>query len=320
MPSNTPIVARLQKVGIAKETTWGTAAATPAYTLRVKDVKAETNVKFVKDEGMRGVNAKTFDVYDGTHEGSIDLDVEVFPEDFPLFLKAILGSETVTGAATPYSHAFALANTAQPPSLTFFHDTGFEVRVYAGCMVESVQLKWAKDAGLEASIKMSSKPFVVGTQWVPSFATTSQWIGWQTAVTIGGTANQKLVGFDITWKRALYIQHAANNTQAPTAIISQDIEVTGKATFDINDDTELNYMLNNTKPAFLFTMTQPGANGPVLTIQMSKCAFMKDSESGKSVFEGDTSWEAIANPTDALGGTGLSPCQVTIQNAVTTAY
>lgn len=318
MPSTTPVIARLQKVGIAKETAWGTAATAPTYTLRFKDIKAETDIKFVKDEGLRGVNAKTFDVYDGTHEGTIDLNVEVYPEDFPLLLKAMLGAETLTGAAIPYTHAFALANTAQPPSLTIFHDTGFEVRAYAGVMLEDLQIKWAKDAGLEASIKGKSKPFTIGSQWVPSFATTQQWIGWQTSVLLGGSSNVKMVGFDLDLKRSLYVQHAANNTQAPTAIVADALEVTGKASFDITDDTELNYMLNNTKPALAVTMTQAGTNPPVIAFQMSKCAFLKDSESGKTVYEGDVSWEGIANATD--GGTGLSPCLITVQNAVATAY
>lgn len=317
MPSNVPVIAQLQKVGIAKEVAWGTAIATPAYTLRIKDIKAETSNKQVKDEGLRGVNAKLFGVYDGVHETSIDITALVFPEDIPLLIKTLLSTETVTGS-TVYTHAFKLDATGQPPSLTVFHDNGFEVRVYPGCMAESLSFKWSKDGGLEASIKMKGKPFAVGSQWVPSFAATEQFIGWQTTVMLAGSSNAKMVGFDIELKRALYVQHAANNTQEPTAIVSGPIEVSGKATFDVTDDTELNYMINNTQPVLLVTMTETGTNPPSISWQMSKCAFMKDAETGKTVVEGDMSWEAVVNLTD--GTTTLTPCLITVQNAVTLAY
>jgi hypothetical protein len=185
------------------------------------------------------------------------------------------------------------------------------MRQFAGTMLEEVTLKWANGGDIEYSVKGQGYPSAVATTVTPTTTTTIPLQGWQASVTLGGTANINMVGFDLSLKRKLYVQYAANNTQKPTAIVALGLEVTGKATFDKADDTELSDFLSNTQPALSIVLTQPVTNY-VLTLQMSKCAFIKDPVTTKEVVQGDVEFSAIDNSTD--GG----PIKITLANSVAT--
>lgn len=295
-------------LGLAKETTWGTATA-PTFTIPVKDVKPEDVIAYVKDQGIRGAMAQTYAVIPGVSQSNFQIDGEVYPDSFGLLVLAMLGQDSVTGAASPYTHKFQLARTSQPPSLTPSWYDGTNVRQYAGQVMEELQIKWSKGGALEFSAKSQGKTSATAAGITPSPGSTVPFVGWEFTCNLGGTANQNLVGFDITLKRKLYVQHPANNSQDPAAIIALGLEVTGKGTFDKVDDTELSDFLSNTQPPLVLTGTQ-GTSGDVLTLQMTKCAFLKDPITAKEVVQGDVEFEGVDNSTD--GG----PILVSLQNAV----
>jgi hypothetical protein len=297
-------------LGLAKETTWGTAVA-PTYTIPTKDVKPEDVDAYVKDQGIRGAMALTYNIIPGVSQSNFEIDGEVFPDSFGLLALAMLGSDTVTGAAAPYTHSFKLARTSQPPSLTPTWYDGTSIRQYAGHIGEELQIKWSKGAAVEYTFKSQGKSSATTTGVTPSPTSTIPFIGWEFTCNLGGTPNQNLVGFDITLKRKLYVQHPANNSQDPAAIIALGLECTGKATFDKVDDTELSAFLQNTQPVLVLTGTQSGS-GDVITIQMSKCAFIKDPITAKEVVQGDVEFEGVDNTTD--GG----PVLISLKNAVAT--
>jgi hypothetical protein len=294
-------------LGVAKESTYGTAV-TPTFFPPFKDVKPEDVIDYIKDQGIRGAMALTYNVITGIQHSTMDISTDAYPDSLGLFLLAVLGSDTVTGSASPYSHALKLARTAQPPSLTHSYYDGTSIRQFAGHIVEEVSLKWAANASLEVSVKSQGKvSTILGSAVTPTPTTTTPFAGWQFNATLGGTANLNLVGFDISLKRKLYVQHAANNSSQPSAIIAGGLEVTGKATFDKVDDTELNAFLNNTQPSFVFQGTQSGTSFG-LTINMGKCAFLKDPVTAKEVVQGDVEFEAIDNTTN------VGPVAITLVN------
>lgn len=297
-------------LGYAKEATFGTAVA-PTYYVPFKDAKPVDEIDYIKDQGTRGSMAATYNVIAGLQHSTMDLSGEVFPDIFGLPLLAILGTDSVTGSSSPYTHAFKLARTAQPPSLTHTYYDGTSIRQYAGQMLEEVSLKWASNAALEYSLKSQGKASTTTTSLTPTPTSTIPFAGWQFSVTLGGSANLNLVGFDISLKRKLYVQHAANNSAQPTAVIAGGLEVTGKATFDKADDTELSAFLNNTQPSFVLTGTQPGT-GFGLTINMNKCAFLKDAVTAKEVVQGEVEFESLDNTVN--GG----PVAITLINGVAT--
>lgn len=293
-------------LGVAKEVTWGTAVA-PAYYPPFKDAKPEDIIETVKDQGIRGALVQTFAVMQGNAHSTMDYSGEAYPDTLGLFLLAILGKDTVTGAASPYTHSFQLSRMLQPPPLTWSRYDGTNMRQFTGHMVEEISLKWAAKSALEITVKSQGKLSVIAATTTPSPSAATPFMGWSFGVTLGGAANYNLTGFDISLKRKIYPQYAANNTQSPTAMVAQALEVTGKATFDKADDTELNAFLNNTQPALVLTGTQ-GTNQ--LVIQMSKCAFIKDPVTGKEVVQGDVEFEGVDNATDN------GPVLIKLTNAV----
>jgi hypothetical protein len=302
-------VKELTWLGVGKETAFGTAV-TPTYYVPFKDVKPVDVIDYIKDQGIRGAMAQTYNVLAGPMHSTLDVSGETFPDNIGLFLLGILGKDTVTGTS-PYTHSFALARTAQPPSLTASYYDGTTERQFAGQILEEFTLKWADKSALEFSAKSQGVPSTTTTTGTPTPTTTIPFVNWGFTATLGGSAKLNLVGFDISIKRKLYVQHAANNTQAPTAIVAGPVEVTGKATFDKMDDSELTAYLTNTQPAFVLTGTQAGTNYGI-TIQMSKCAFLKDAVTGKEVVQGDVDFEGIDNTTDN------GPCLIKLINAVAT--
>jgi hypothetical protein len=295
--------------GLAKEASYG-VAVNPTYYTPFKDVKPEDVIDYIKDQGIRGAMALTYNVISGIQHSTMDISTEAYPDIVGLFLLAVMGSDTVTGASSPYTHAFKLARTAQPPSLTHSYYDGTSIRQFAGHIVEEFSLKWAANATLEVSLKSQGKvSTILGSSLTPSPTSTAPFAGWQFTAQLGGTNNLNLVGFDISLKRKLYVQHAANNSTNPTAIVASGLEVTGKATFDKADDTELNAFLNNTQPSFVLTGTQPTTNYQLI-LNMGKCAFLKDPITAKEVVQGDVEFEAIDNTTN------LGPIAITLVNAV----
>lgn len=252
----------------------------------------------------------TYNVINGVQHSTMDITTDAYPDILGLFLLAILGSDTVTGAASPYTHAFKLNRTGQPVSLTHSYYDGTSIRQFAGHMIEELDIKWAANATLEVDVKSQGKvSTVLGSSLTPSPTSTTPFAGWQFTAQLGGTNNLNLVGFDISLKRKLYVQHAANNSTNPTAIVAGGLECTGKATFDKSDDGELNAFLNNTQPSFVLTGTQPTTNYQ-LTLNMGKCAFLKDPITAKEVVQGDVDFESLDNTSNN------GPIAITLLNAV----
>jgi hypothetical protein len=306
MPAPVFTPKELTWLGIAKETAWGTAV-NPAYFLPFKDAKPEDVIDYVKDEGIRGAMAMTYNVIPGVAHGTFEIDGQVFPDSFGLLVLSILGQDTVTGTG-PYTHAMALSRTGQPPSITPTFYDGTSIRQWPGTVAEELGIKWSSGGPLEYTWKGQGKPSTTATGITPSPGSTVPFLGWEFTATLGGTTKLNLVGFDISLKRKLYVQHAANNTQQPTAIVAGGLAVTGKATFDKADDAELNAYLQNTQPSFVLT-GQQNANTQLI-IQMTRCAFVKDPVTAKEVVQGDVEFEGVDNDTD--GG----PCLIKLINAV----
>lgn len=307
-----PYASELQVVGFGKETTWGTAATAPDYFVSATNIKWEDVIKYVDDDGARGVLAQPFQVFPGPANGDFSCDFPVFLDSIGRLLVAMIGPDTVTGSAAPYTHTFKLTPTAQPASLTCFYFDGYETRVQAGFRPTELTFKWSEGGEMTGSVKGVSKPSAVGAALTPSFGTLNALMGWQATLQVAGSPDLNLVGFDCSLKRKEYIQWAANNSQAPTNLIVKGLNVSGKLTLDLNDDTELTAFWNNTQPAVVITLTQ--SSGLSFKLQMSQCAFKKAPVGGKDVVQVDLDFEAVQNSTD--GG----PCQIVVQNAISQAY
>lgn len=302
-------ISALSYLGLAKEAVWGTPV-TAAKWLPVKDMKPTDDIKMVLDEGKRGIAAKDFGAYQGTKLSNLEYGGDFFPDVAPYFLLAVLGADTVSGTG-PYTHAFGLGSA--PPSLTLQDFFGHsQERQYAGCRVSEVGLKFATDTGaVEWTAKLLGKASALVVKTTPTIGTTTPFLGWQAALSIGGTsAPGRLLAAEWSLKRTLKEVFGANNSQDPSTIYAGILEVTGKMTFDMPDETELQHYLTNDQPSVSVALTS-GANS--VTILTTKTAFEKATVDRSQEFvRVDAQIRGLYNATDA------GPAKITVINSVAT--
>jgi len=303
----------LRYLGVAKEGTYGTPATTGIRWLPMRGPDTEEEIKYLIDNGIRGIAAEEFGAYQGVTNGSFKYDLDWYVTDTPLILTNILGPDTKTGTTAPYTHTFQLA-AAEPASLTVHDYDGVDQLYGAGAYLSQAQFKLDAEGALTCSVQGKSFAPVSESTSVPSYASEPYFLGWEAALNLAGGPNTRLVTLDVTLSRKLTIRWTANNTQTPRFIFVGPLKVSWKATFDIEDDTEWNYFINNTQPAFVATLTQPTTTNTV-KFQMSKCAFTKAQKvSSKDWIQVDASGSGLWNATDA------GPILIAVGNAQSAAY
>lgn len=300
------MLSQLSHVGLAREAVWGTALPAAKF-FPSKNPKFEDDIKRILDQGKRGSAATDFGAWGGTRLGRLEHDGDFYPDVPPYFLLGILGQVNTTGVG-PYTHVFTLAAT--PPSFTITdYYGGAQARQFAGAMVESLDLKFATESGaLEWAVKLAAKASTQVATPTPTFGSLAPFLGWQAALTLAGGGNTKLLGFELNMKRTLSPIFGANNSQDPNKMYAGPLEVTGKITFDMADETELNYYLNNTQPTLSLVLTS-GTN--TITIALSKCDFEKATvDRSQEYVRVDSPIRGHYNATDA------GPAKITVVNSV----
>jgi|ERR1035437_494733 hypothetical protein len=284
------------KVGLGKETTFGTAVV-PSFMLPNKAPKPKDIYKQIVDSDLRGSNSKDQQSQQGTGHSEVDLDFPAYPDLIGNMLMALLGTDTPTGAGPTYSHALTQADA--PPSYSITDYDGVAAKVYAGQKISDLTLKYATDGDFRVTSKSTGKVSASAATPATAFTTAQQFLGWQSSVTIGGVANNKMIDFELSLKRVVELVWGAGDAKDVTDSAADALEVTGKMTFVPSDHTELNYYLNDTQPTCVIVITS-GTN--VLTLQMSVCSFESPTEiqrGGKAYPMISASFRAIYNATDA---------------------
>lgn len=315
-----PVLSALTRLGLAKETTEGTPV-NPTAWLPVRNPKPEDVVEWVEDNAFRGVPAETFGLYQGPIYSTYDAEGDFFPDVGGHLLMAILGVDTVTGTS-PYQHAFTLLQTSQPPSYTLTDLDGIAQRQYPGNRLTSLELKYADPKGaLTWSAKWMGWPSsTTAGPFTPSFPANQPVLGWEFTAQLGGSADTRLMGFTLTLTRKGEPLWTATGTQKPKTVFVAPLKAEVKATFIMEDETELQHLLSADMPALVLTGTQPaGAGGASLMIQMSKLQFRKATRNrSKDYVLLDVEAEAVANTSDAASGVG--PVKIVLTNAQSAAY
>lgn len=298
--------------GIAKETTYGTSVA-PSIFIPYDSIKVEDDIKKSVDEGRRGVLSKEFASYNTTRLSKIDLETLAYPDTIGHLLFGILGKDTVTGAAAPYTHKFQILDGAGPSYTLSDYNiiAGTNERRYPGGIIDEVGFKFDDDGNMKVSAKFQSKVSTLTAKSTPTQNVAAPFQGWQSALTLGGTLNADLLGGDVTIKRTNELLFAGNNTQDPTRAIQGRIEISGKLTFDVNDESEYLLFLNGTQQSISVDFNV-SANQR-LTFLFTKTDINKATvDRGGEYVRVDLDFKALYNVTDA----GL--CQITLINSVAT--
>lgn len=307
------------QVGLAKETTWGTAVPSTIFYPAGKNTKLDSRFQNLLEEGWEGIAGKDKVYIQGTGWSELNWpDMWFYPDTSPHFLMALLGTDTVTGSG-PFTHTITLNNTANTPSYscTKFDGLVATARQSAGVYFEQLTLKFANPGKFAINAVGRGKLATNATKPTASYSALTPYVPWQAALTLNGSSNARLIDCQIDIKRPLGQIWGMSNTQDMTGEVVSDMEVALKMTYVPIDYTEYNLFLNNTQGAFSLIFTS-GAS--TLTFQMSKCAFEDPTpiDHGQSFARIMATGRAISNATDA--GTGNSPLKIVAVNAQASAY
>jgi len=311
-------------LGIAKETTKGTAVAPTDYIpAMANSLKPVDVIDPLYDEGLRGSNVKNYNYVPGRTRSTYDFGGSVFADAIGYPIAGLLGDVATVGASAPFTHTMSLENSAvaaadaQPLSWTLTDFYAAAVRAYPGCQFSDFTLKFNADGMLEYDTKVTGWASAVATTPTPTFSTILPTQVWQGAVTVGGTTITNSIAGEISMKRPVTPVYGIATTQNPYNVFLGPLEVTGKLTFVMENDTELTRYLTNTQPALVLNWAY-GAGAAAVQIQctLTKGAYVAAaSDRGSDFVQISVDINAQANTTDAGATLGYSPIKWVIKNA-----
>jgi hypothetical protein len=118
-------------------------------------------------------------------------------------------------------------------------------------------------------------------------------------------------------KRNVTPIYGISDTQNPFSVFLGPIEVTGKITFIMENDTELTRYLNNTQPAIVLNWAYgTGASAVQIQATITKGAYTAAViERGEDFVQVTVDLNGQGNTTDAGSSGGFAPIKWVLQNA-----
>jgi len=311
-------------LGIAKEVTRGTAVAPTDFIPVMKDnLKPVDIVDPLYDTGLRGSNVLNYNYIPGRTRSTVDFGGAVFADTVGYAIAGVLGSVATTGVSAPYTHTISLFNSlasggdVQPISYTLTDFYAVDVRSYPGCQFSDFSLKFNADGMLEYDAKSTGFQSETVSDPTPTFSTVLPTPVWRGTVSIGGSPVSTAMTGNIDMTRPATPIYGISNTQDPYQVFLGPLEVTGKITFVMDNDTQLLNFLNNTQPALVFNWAY-GAGASAVQIQatLTKGAYTTGViERGEDFVQVSVDINAQSNTTDAGSSGGFSPIKWVLQNA-----
>jgi len=315
-------------IGIAKETTKGTPV-TPTTFIPVLASSLKPMDKYgpLYDEGLRGSLVKNYNYVQGRGNSTFDFGGAAFADTIGFPIAGLLGEDVLTGASAPYTHTISLKNSgttaadAQPAAYTLTDFYAANVRAYAGIQFHDFSLKFTSEGLLEYDAKSTGWLSATASTPTPSFSTNLPVPVWYGTVSVAGTTVSNAVTGNLDMKRPVTPIFGIGNTQNPYQVFVGALEVTGKVTFIMENDTQLTNFLTNTQPALVFNWAQgSGAAATQIQATLTKGAYTAAAiERSKDYVEITVDINAQGNLTDS-GTVGYSPIKWVIQNAKSAAY
>ena len=311
-------------LGIAKEVTKGTPVSATDFIPVAKDsLKPVDVIDPLYDQGLRGSNVLNYNYIPGRTRSTFDFGGAVFADTIGYSIAGMLGSVATTGASAPYTHTISLLNSltsgtdTQPISYTLTDFYAVDVREYPGCQFSDFSLKFNADGMLEYDAKTTGWLSNTTSDPVPTFSTLLPTPVWRGAVTIGGSSVSTSMTGNIDMTRPVTPIYGISNTQQPYQVFLGPLEVTGKITFVMEDDSQLLNYLNNTQPALVFNWNYgTGANEVQIQATLSKGAYTTGAiERGDDFVKVTVDINAQSTTTDAGSSGGYSPIKWVLKNA-----
>jgi hypothetical protein len=311
-------------LGIAKEVTKGTIVAPTDFIPVAKDnIKPVDVIDPLYDTGLRGSNVVNYNYLQGRTRSTFDFGGAVFADTVGYAIAGLLGSVATTGVSAPYTHTVSLKNSLtsgaddQPISYTLTDFYAADVRSYPGCQFSDFSLKFNADGMLEYDAKTTGWQSTAVADPTPTFSTVLPTQVWHGTVSVGGSAVSNSMTGNIDMARSVTPVYGISATQNPYNIFLGPLEVTGKITFIMENDTELTRYLSNSQPAIVLNWAYgTGATAVQLQATITKGAYTAAViERGEDYVQISVDLNGQGNTTDAGSTGGFAPIKWVLQNA-----
>ncbi len=280
----TKYIGRLVNLGLAKETTRGTAVSAAFWVPKANITFFDRTSKldYRQSYGTIGHGAQAPKILDWA-EGAIEGDILDIP--FGLFLLAALGNVSTSGPSdSAYTHTFTLQNDSQHDSLTITISDPDNTYQYALSMLDSLEINMAADDVVQYTANFMAKSGRRVAAASPTYSTYNKFLGRHTVVKIatvvGGLAAATAVNVSnlrLTIEKNAQIRNALGTTQ-PDDILNGKFEITGEFELDM-DNTTYRALAQETvyralRIQFINTDVLIGTSSrPTLTIDLAKVYF-----------------------------------------------
>ena len=314
-----------QWVGIATETTYGTAASVPTLWVPVDTPVFTPGQTMLIDTAMRGSMATDFNVVAGMRGDRVTFKTNVYLDSCFAFLRGLLGVTDVPTGVGPYTHKTSLlastTNNGAPAGTTVFFNAADKTWQLPGAIISDVKVTIKPDQLATIDVTYEGLIAVPITAPANTPTTVKPMPSWNCVITIGGTAYQKYSEITLDFKRDTKVIPTITGSQSYFAVYAGAVTVTGAfaAVYEGSTDNDLVGYLTNVQPAFSAKISPAGDSVNSLTFQHSQLAYDTAAFAATNQwFEIKSGIRALANATDAIGG-GLSPAQVILVSPTSTA-
>lgn len=263
-------IPELTKVGVVKETTWGTYPGSAPILIPVEPPDINEEIEHIVDENSRGVQAMDFEAYAGMRKvtgtlrglfyGASDATEAAVASPTAHVLRAFFGGDTSVqiGTTTSYIHEFFAAN--DPGSLSIQIEDAITsiagttdnlgAPTHVGCMVPSLTIGFDANDGM-----MSFEAEVLGVRTLYLHSTTTPagvaiaadktgeaFVGWGASIHYGAAAanpvaiNGKLLSAEINLEREITTKVGTANINYANIRAARPPRVTFTATLELQDD------------------------------------------------------------------------------------
>jgi hypothetical protein len=300
-----------------------TASVGPTFFMPVTGMKVPDTYEQLYGKEYVGSAVAVRSVAQGIRTSEWSIDGDVYGDAFGYWLGSFFGAEDFT-SGTPNTHVFAADNTGngQPVKYAWYVFDGVNMRVMVG-RTSDLSIKFDPKALITYTAKIMGRASGVVPTVAPTFSSLQPAASWRSSLTLAGSYVRTPMTADFTFTReeAENIP-TLNGTQDPYDTFLGDISATMKTSMVKVDDSNLANYVAGTTYTYLLTFTQgTGSTEIVIAIQASVCNSdtVEPVLNGKAYNTEDISATFVGNATDAnTSGTGLSPCRVTLENAVAT--
>ena len=323
--TNNVYASKLNWLGLAPETTYGTAIAAPSLYIPVSSPSWGYTQEHLTDDGLRGFMAEDYGQVNGLRFDTVTFTADVRVDSIFQLVRQMLGvPDVVTGSSSPWTHKTSLLSSgqAQPASSTIFYvDGSGNAWQMAGAQISDLKITYNTGALATVDVTFIGLPATAITAPSNTPTTAIPMPSYNTTITVAGTPFTRYSQFVVTMKRQTKMVPTLTGSTSPILIFAGSLGVTATldGIYQGATDPDLAAAIANTQPAITVKVAPVGDAMDYFQLQFSKVAYRDpklDASNDWMTLQSDLNM--LANSTDVAGTNGWSPVLATLVNTSST--